>query len=273
MKIVRSENTAQYKPRALWIKIIWWLAVAGFIISAAMLAGYFIKTNMEKKKLEELKAIITQAPKSSSQSMQQPESSPPTDEEILAGYNKLAQQNGDMVGWLSAQGTQLDYPVMQTKKSPEFYLRRDFDKKYAISGIPFADAKCDVNLSGSNVIIYGHNMKDGSMFGAVDKYQQADFWQQHKQLRFDTLTQRQLYNVFAVVVVDTDVQLPDALAAYQLKEGGTQEEFDKYISFLKEKALYETDITPIYGDSLLTLSTCNNIEDTMRIVLVAVKEK
>ena len=259
------------KLQATALRMVWMLSLICFVVCSAVLLGYLIKSNTEKNKMKDLAGFVTQPVTSSASGEQAP--APLTEAEILARYQQLAQQNPDMVGWVSVEGTALSYPVMQTPQAPEYYLRRDFERQYALSGTPFADAQCNVNASGENVILYGHNMKNKTMFSILEQYQTQEYYAQHPLIRFDTLSAMQTYRVFALLEVDTSTENPDALAAYQLLQNCTAEQFDASITYLKENSKYDTGITPVFGDSLLTLSTCTNKEPTGRFVLVAVKSK
>lgn len=263
----RRRTRAQKRMEELALTIVWWVALVCFLLCAAMLLVYQSKTGSEKDKLSSLaQTVATELPKDDAATQEQ------IDAQVLQRYATLAQQNSDLAGWISLDDTAVSYPVMQTKQDPEHYLRRDFDRKYSLSGLPFADAACDLNAGGNNIILYGHNMKNNTMFAFMEEYKEKSYCEQRPLIRFDTLQSRGQYRVFSVVVVDTAVTNPEALAAYRFKTGGTQEEFDSYISYLKEHALYDTGVQPQYGDSLLTLSTCTNRVDTERLVLVAVRQ-
>lgn len=92
-----------------------------------------------------------------------------------SGITDLIKRNSDCIGWLRISGTKIDYPVMQTKDNPQYYLRRDFYKQYSYLGTPFMDSRCDINYD-NNLIVYGHNMKDGKMFADLLKYKSCIFY-------------------------------------------------------------------------------------------------
>ena len=95
--------------------------------------------------------------------------------EKQASYRNLYLENADMVGWIQIEGTSIDYPVMQTPADPNYYLKHDFEKHYTDYGCPFMQADCDALAPSDNLIIYGHNMKDGSLFADLAKYGSKDF--------------------------------------------------------------------------------------------------
>ena len=186
---------------------------------------------------------------------------------ILEKYKSLYMENGDVAGWLTVEGTKIDYPVMQCGDD-EYYLHHDFygnDSKY---GCLYVRGKADL-ADGTNVIIYGHNMKDGSMFGDLDLYQSADFCREHSTISFDTLYEQRTYEVIAVFrsqVYDVD---EDVFKYYQFYEAHTQEEFDDFYQNIKELSLYDTGVMAQLGDTFLTLSTCAYHVTDGRFVVVA----
>lgn len=186
---------------------------------------------------------------------------------ILPQYAGLYAKNNDLAGWLFIENTAIDYPVMQCGDD-EYYLHHDFygnDSKY---GCLYVRGKADL-ADGTNAIIYGHNMKDGSMFGDLDLYQSADFCREHSTISFDTLYEQRTYEVIAVFrsqVYDVD---EDVFKYYQFYEVHTQEEFDDFYQNITELSLYDTGVTAQFGDTFLTLSTCAYHVTDGRFVVVA----
>ena len=258
MGVKRAKKTG----RERLMRVLWWVALACFVGSALALCVYYLGAHKEEEKMRTLAHAVSEAEAKAPQDAADP---------LLERYAALAAENPDFVGWLRLPDTQLDYPVMHTPAAPEYYLRRAFDKTYALSGTPFLDAACSLGAQGANRIIYGHNMKSGAMFAALEGYLKQAYWQAHPVLRFDTLTERGTYEVFAVVRADTAATNPDALAAYQTLLGASEAQYDAYITYLKENSLYDTGITPVYGDTLVSLSTCDNVEEAGRIVVAARK--
>lgn len=184
-------------------------------------------------------------------------------------YRLLWEQNHDFAGWLSIEGTQIDYPVMFTPDQPEYYLRRAFDGSYAVSGSLFLGEGCEPD--GAHAIIYGHHMKDGSMFGSLADYADAGYWEEHPTIRFDTLEESGEYEVMAAfysriyTTGETNV-----FRYYQYADLSETQRFSEYVEQAKTAALYDTGVTAEYGDKLLTLSTCSYHTDNGRFVVVAV---
>mgnify|MGYP002674976298 CR=1 FL=1 len=198
-----------------------------------------------------------------------------TQQEIASQFSvqpssrNLYLENADMVGWIQIEGTNIDYPVMQTPANPNYYLHHDFEKNYTDYGCPFAQVNCDVQAPSDNVILYGHNMKDGSMFADLAKYRSKDFWQDHKTVWFDTAVVGYAYEIFAVIHTTVQADAADAFPFYLFVDASSPEEFADYVSACKARALYDTGIFAEYGDKLLTLSTCDNITDDGRLLIIA----
>lgn len=197
-----------------------------------------------------------------------------TQQEIASQFSvqpssrNLYLENAGMVGWIQIEGTNIDYPVMQTPADPDYYLHHDFEKNYTDYGCPFAQVNCDVQAPSDNVILYGHNMKDGSMFADLAKYRSKDFWQAHKTVWFDTALGSYAYEIFAVIHTTVQADDADAFPFYWFVDAASPEEFADYVSACKAQALYDTGISAQYGDKLLTLSTCDNITDNGRWLVI-----
>ena len=191
------------------------------------------------------------------------------DKDYLAEYYELYQQNNDMVGWIKVEDTNINYPVMQSIDEPNFYLKHKFDKTYSAYGCPYVQENCDVQKPSDNIIIYGHHMNDGSMFTGLMKFTDKDFWENHKTIEFDTLTDRNQYEVIAVfkTVVYTDSE--DSFKYYEFTDAENEEEFNEYFAKCKELSLYDTGVTAEYGDKLISLSTCEYSHSNGRLVVVA----
>lgn len=190
---------------------------------------------------------------------------------MLPEYAKLYEQNSDIIGWIKIDDTQINYPVMQSPQEANFYLKHGFDKEYTDYGCPYVQENCDVNKPSDNLIVYGHHMKNGSMFSDLEKFKKKDFWEEHKTFSFNTLYEKQTYEVIAVFKTTVYTGSENEFKYYQFVEAETPEQFAEYIARVKEKALYDTGVSAEYGDKLITLSTCEYSNTNGRLVLVAKK--
>ncbi len=232
--------------------------IAG-LTSIAFLLMYAAQSKQQAHLYSNLAAVRTQnkQPEIALQSSVQPTS------------RNLYLENSDMVGWILIEGTGIDYPVMQTPADPNYYLKHDFERNYTDYGCPFMQADCDALCPSDNLIIYGHNMKDGSMFADLAKYRSKDFWQSHKTVWFDTALGSSAYEIFAVIHTTVQADAADAFPFYRFVNAASPEEYADYVSICQARALYDTGISAQYGDKLLTLSTCDNITDDGRLLVIA----
>lgn len=190
---------------------------------------------------------------------------------MLTRYYDLYQTNNDMVGWIKIDGTIIDYPVVYNENNNVYYLHRNFYKENSSSGVPFLDFQCNLQDWSDNLIIYAHNMRNGTMFHELLEYSKLGFWENHKIVKFDTMYVRCEYEVFAAF--RTAVGSEDEFMYYEFINADSKEDFDEYVKNCKDKSLYDTGITPEYGETLLTLSTCSYNTNNERFVVVARQTK
>lgn len=168
--------------------------------AAAVLAGVKIYSELRKQQKEkEDFAVVSQIAEpavTAAQTESEPTEQPAAERNIQA----LIAENADCIGWLSIDGTNISYPVMHTPSDPQKYLRRNFYGKYSQSGVPFLDGRC--NLQNTNLIIYGHNMKNGTMFSNLKKYVDRDFLNAHRTVKFETADGIRYFTVTKVLRTD-----------------------------------------------------------------------
>ena len=190
---------------------------------------------------------------------------------ILSEYESLYLKNKSLIGWLKIDDTNIDYPVMQSQNE-EYYLDHDYEQNYDKNGALFISADARIWPRSQNIIVFGHNMKSGKMFGNLSKYKKKSYYEKHKTIQFDTLYEKGTYQVmfaFTEKVYDVDEV---AFKYYQFIDAYSEEEYNSYMEEMKRKSLYETQVSTQYTDSLLTLSTCDHdTPDAERFVVVAKK--
>ena len=190
--------------------------------------------------------------------------------EVLDEYAGLYAENSDTIGWLKIDGMTIDYVVMQAPDEINKYLRHDFYGKDSTRGCLFVDEYCDI-LSSDNLIIYGHNMKDNSMFGSLMYYVSEDFYKQHKLISFDTIYEKQTYEIVAAIKTELVPEGSDGFKYYEYTGSGDENSFNDYVKFIEENRLYDTDAELSPGDKILTLSTCAYHAEDGRFIVVAKK--
>lgn len=192
--------------------------------------------------------------------------------QILPEYQTLYEQNSDIAGWLKIEGTNIDYPVMQpVAESSDFYLNHDFDGKQDINGSLFLDSRNDLEAPNDNMIIYGHNMKSGMMFGELKEYLEPEFWREHKKVTFNTIYEKAEYEIIAVCLSKVAENGDGEFKYYDFIDAGNKKSFRRYVKNIKALNIMDENIKLSYGDKLLTLSTCNNYTEDGRLFLVAKK--
>ena len=187
---------------------------------------------------------------------------------MLDAYATLYRKNRDLFGWIEIEGTAVSFPVMHTPRNPEYYLHKAFDKTYSFSGVPFMDGSCYPGCG--NYIIYGHHMKNGTMFAPIVNYAREDYWREHPFVYFDTLYETGVYEVVAAFyskVYGKDET--DAFRYYLYTDLSDPAAFEEYTAQVRAAAIYDTGIEAVYGDQLITLSTCEYSTTDGRFVVVA----
>jgi len=195
----------------------------------------------------------------------------PTDPEtgILIRYLDFYEQNPDLVGWIKIEGTKLNYPVMQTPHDKDYYLDHNFEREHSDWGAIYAREECDVFRPSDNVTLYGHTMKDGSMFACLHEYTEKETWENNNVIFYDTIYERHIYQIFAVFT--TTASLGEGFSYHQMEDAVDEADFNEFIATCKDLALYETGITPAYGEKVICLSTCEYSQDNGRLVVAAVR--
>ena len=192
--------------------------------------------------------------------------------EILEEYQTLYSKNKKLIGWLKIDDTNIDYPVMQTVNN-EYYLDHNFNQEYDKNGSLFLDKDCDVVHRNTNLIIYGHHMKSGKMFGNLNRYSSEDYYKKHSTIQFDTIYEKGIYEVMYVFRSRIYNEDEVVFKYYQFLDAASEKEFNSDMQEMAALSLYDTGVTASYGDELLTLSTCDSSETDGRFVVVAKKVK
>ena len=245
--------------------------LTAFILVFAVSAGFIIKHYTESAKQEALYDSLAEIVETEPDENVEPAEPIQYTETktILPEYTELFTQNSDMVGWITVENTKINYPVMQSKNEPNFYLKHGFDKAYTDYGCPYVQENCDVQEPSDNLIIYGHHMNDGSMFAGLMKFTDKAFWKQHKRISFNTLTDVQEYEVIAVFKTFVYSNSPDSFKYYHFVDAENEDEFNAYVEKCRELSLYDTGVSAEYGDKLISLSTCEYSRTNGRLVVVA----
>ena len=258
-----------------------------------------IKSNVDKKKnreeTDELRARVAAAaetqssvPLESTAVTEEPDIVAEDAEEevipdpvMLAEYKELYADNNDMAGWIRIEDTKIDYPVMQTfGDNGWYYLDKSFSKSKNSNGSLFADPDCVIGTGSkkyedkdgthpsTNIIIYGHRMNNGDMFGGLGNFLKKDYGLSHNVIYFDSLYEHRKYELIAVFRSKIFYTDEEVFKYYQFTEAKTKEEFDASVKSIKEMAVYDTGVEAQWGDEFITLSTCDHYTPNGRLVVV-----
>ncbi len=251
------------------------IVMAVLIVVAVGSLGYFTFYNGEAEateqkfnKLSELKNTDFVLFKPKTMQVDEPDAPP----EILEDYVTLYNKNKSLIGWIKIDDTIIDYPVMQSQNM-EYYLDHNFSQEKDRNGCLFADSACSIWPRSQNIIIYGHNMKSGKMFGTLTKYKSESYFEKHPMIQFDTLYEKGTYAVMYVFSEIVHEETEVAFKYYQFVDANSEEEYDSYMKDMAEMSLYDTGVTSRLGDELITLSTCDYVKGGERWVVVAKKVK
>lgn len=251
----------------------------GFIVIASLIAvlcfGYFgvycffaQRTSTSYEKLAGLKgsvALTGNTEEKNSFSIHKTGNELP---DVLEEYKTLYEKNKKLIGWLKIDDTNIDYPVMQTSNN-EYYLDHNYNQEYDKNGSIFMDYQCSAYPRSTNLILYGHHMKSGNMFGNLQKYAKESYGQEHALIQFDTIYEKATYQVMYVFRSQVYNEDDVVFKYYQFIEANSEAEFSYYMNEMEKLSLYDTGVTANYGDSLLTLSTCDHSQEDGRFVVVA----
>lgn len=258
-------------------RIIGLIVMAAFLLCGIVAGAMFYRQYSDAKSsgdaFSELQELVKK-PEETSASTEMDETTGDTTEGvevpqepiIFDKYRPLFEQNNDLVGWIRIDGTGIDYPVMQTPSNPDYYLKHSFEKTWSDYGVPYVDAGCTVGVS-NNLIIYGHNMKNGTMFHDLVNYTKKDFYEAHPVICFDTVDAPGRYHVIAAFRYNTNKET----FVYNEHTDMDEAEFTEYVENCRARSIYDTGFTAEYGDQLITLSTCEYTYTNGRFVVVAKK--
>jgi sortase B len=193
--------------------------------------------------------------------------------DILPEYLDIYNKNKRLIGWLEIadigiNGATLSLPVMQTVDN-EYYLTHGFNQENDKNGCIFMDCNCDAIKPSDNLILYGHHMMSGNMFGNLVKYEDYNFYLTHKTFKFDTIYEHGEYEVMFAFRTSLKTDDDISFKYYQFIDANGAEEFNSYMNEMASMSLYDTGVTAVWGDHLLTLSTCDYEEKNGRFAVVA----
>ncbi len=244
-------------------KLIFEIIVAIVIIIFGIL---IFKTIREKQSVKDGKGIVNQI---------QIEKANITEEktERMLQLEELQKENSDIIGYLEIQGTNISYPVLQTTDN-DFYMKKNYKKEYSKDGSIFLDKDYNWEIPSSNLLIYGHNNKNGQMFCDLLNYKDESYYEEHPTIKFTTNKEEAEYEIIAVFLSRVYYKKEkNVFRYYYFINAENEEEYNSFVENCKKESLYDTGKTAKYGDQLITLSTCSYHVEDGRFAVVGRKIK
>ena len=237
------------------LKVFFLITLTVFIVSAVYIANYFLNAKHQDGIVEQARSVWHEA---------EAEPEPSVIELLL-------QENSDFKGWITVPNTQIDNPIYQTDNN-DFYLNHNQQKQKSIYGALFFDYQNVITEAETdkNLVVYGHHMKNGSMFGNLTKYKQLRFYKQNPTVEFSTLYKKSTYKIYAAFVLNASkADDNDYIYNISRKSFIDDKDFDSWVNEAKERSLINTGDDVKNGDNIITLVTCTYDFDNARFVVMA----
>lgn len=235
-------------------KIIFSVIAVLLVVACVFTSSYFIKIYRDLSQIDDARDIFAK-------------------HSTAEAFNKLSAKNSDFKGWLTIDSTDINNPLYQTVNNT-YYVNHNMNKQKSRYGALFIDYRNTLTgeNTSENLVIYGQNMDDGTMFGTLSKYQDISFITKHSSISLYLNSNKQNYTVYAVLIMNAVKEDDDGyLFEFTKSTFDNETSFNNWISELNQRNLYNTNIEAVYGDEFLTLVTTNNAFDNARLVIVAKK--
>ncbi len=252
--------------KSLISNIVLVIAVAVFLFSAYKLYTIYSEYRKGEKEYEEVTEEVVEAIDVETEVVdEEGETIVETREVLDIDFAELHKINPDVVGWIDFdEPSKISYPVLHAEDNDK-YLRRTIEGKPNTAGCLFVDMNNAGDFSDQNTFIYGHNMRNGSMFGQLKKYKAEDFCKENPYFYIYTPDGKQnKYQIFAVCIVE------DTSDTY-IKHYADEEAFANYIKYIRGLSRYDVDVEVTPQSQIVSLSTCTNVTKTQRLVVHGVK--
>lgn len=258
-KIKKGTIGKTKKVKKLVLQILELVFVIGIIYSGINIFLWFKSNGENKEIMEEVGQVVKK-----NESAQENGGSFENKYKYEINFEGMKNKNSDTVAWLKVENTNIEFPIVQTTNN-SYYLTYNFNKEYNIAGWPFLDYKNKLDGTDKNIVIYGHNMLDGSMFGTLEKVLTPEWYEseENKFVTFITESEYGIYEVFSVY----KIQVED----YYIKTKFSENEFSNFIQTLTNRSIKDFEVNVPESGTILTLSTCASNNSKQRIVLHAVK--
>ena len=237
------------------IKILFLILLIVIMAISSIIVSKNIKEDIEEEKI--IEQVIDTA-------YQKNDTDDYKTENIDINMKSLYEQNKDIIAWIRINNSNINYPIMQTKNNPNFYLRKNFYKEYSYYGTPYLSEQCNINTS-DNLIVYGHHIKNSKMFGELENYKRQEYYNNHKIVNIYTLNDKRKYEIIHIfkTIINKDFDY------YNYINFNDESEFNTFKNKCEKLAFFNTQIECNYKDKFITLSTCDYTSENARLVIVA----
>lgn len=189
--------------------------------------------------------------------------------EKMLQVEELKKENEDIIGWLEIPNSNINFPVVQGTDN-QYYMTHTYKKENSKDGSIFLDKDYNWNPPSSNLLLYGHNNKNGNMFQGLLEYKEESYYKEHPTIKFTTVNEDSEYEILSVFLSRVYYKNEnDVFRYYYFINAENEEQYNYYIEESKKVSLYDTGKTAKYGEQLLTLSTCEYSQEDGRFVIVA----
>lgn len=247
-----------------------------FFLSIIYIINYF---KLKQEDLEERNLLNSYVIEDRTNSCEEEKTQNVKEEVILEKTDRmlkvedLKKINTDIIGWLEIPNTKINYPVLQGKDN-EYYMTHNYKKEKSKNGAIFLNKDYNFEIPSNNLLIYGHNMNNGTMFQELLKYSDKKFYEEHPKIRFTTIDDDSEYEIIAVFKSRVYYKSEKGVFRYYFFiNSESEDEYNKFIENAKRDSLYEIPQTAKFGDELITLSTCSYHVEDGRFAVVGRKIK
>lgn len=253
-------------------KIILMLLIVVLAISSYFFIKELVKNKKETDIFDDLQEIVENPENTTNENqftdiLEKEESN--LSSENTYNLENIAKINSDVIGWIKIDGTNIDYPIMQ---NGDYYLHKDIYKNYSSHGTPYLAPFCNLKKS-DNLIIYGHHMKDNTMFSQLEKYKNYNFYLNHKYIKFFTIEDgKTIENNYEVMIAFKTIAYSDeGFRYYSYTDFQNYEDYEEFVENCRNLEFYYTGVVGTHQDKYITLSTCEYSQKNGRMVVVAKK--